>query len=167
MDRRSAKSTFVRVIDAFLGLLAASLVYVLVILGDTLRIYLRGDSHATENAVRHVEPALAGYFLFSGWGWLMVGLPFALFVPTAFIQQRGWPMRVLIGLAAGPIALLFVFFGLVGTRMFSFHAFTTIGPAWAIASAISVIAFAVYAWLLDRQAGVRPGQSGTSSPTRS
>jgi hypothetical protein len=136
------RSVFLRVAYFFVGLCAANVTVLITLLAQTLNV---------RSSVGQFQSAITFFVLFSGWGWLNVGLPFALFVPASFVQARRWPARVLIGLLLGPAALLLIFIEYCGRCIFSVHAVRSVWPFWPIASAMSTIAFVVYVFLLDKR----------------
>ena len=60
-----------------------------------------------------VIPGMLEHFylfaIFSAIGWLLVGLPVAVFFPARLLARLSWPARLLAGAALGPIALFAIF----------------------------------------------------------
>jgi hypothetical protein len=49
------------------------------------------------------------YVTFSVLGWILVGVPIAMAVPVRLLRRLTWPIRLLVGAAIGPLALLVIF----------------------------------------------------------
>ena len=141
---------------AFLGLLAASLVPLILEVVNTWRIRYYGLAQGDGGDWIYAWRGFLGYFFYAALGWLLLGAPFAAFVPAAFLRHRGWPKRVLLGALFGPVALYLVF-QLLYRRMISPVAIAKMWPFWLMAAVISTIAFVVYAALLDRDWARRCG----------
>lgn len=109
MDTNLAVNLIKRPAYALVGLLAGDAALLLFLLQNALRI--RADLlvlHMGEPA-RQIPGALQLFVLYarlSFVGWLLVGLPIALFFPAPFVTSLWWPLRVFVGAALGPLALL-------------------------------------------------------------
>ena len=91
------------------------------------------------------------YAPFSFVGWLLVGLPTALFFPARSIIRLPWLLRLLVGAALGPLALL-VIFVLLGHGHVEFPGtFRGTGWLWAYSSLVSAVSFALYVALLRNE----------------
>ena len=94
------------------------------------------------------------YAPFTLMGWLLAGVPITLAVPASIVERLGWPLRLLIGAAIGPAAVLFVLVLLhfIGFFLTQGHS----GPFslaytesfWPFSIIVSTVAFAAYAALL-------------------
>jgi hypothetical protein len=101
---------------------------------------------------------------FSFAGWLLVGLPTALFFPVRSIMRLPWALRLLVGAALGPFALL-VIFVLLGHGHIGFSAsFAGTRVLWAYAIFVSAVSFAVYVALLYREKVIEQTERGTNTP---
>lgn len=155
MDENLAVRSLKRLIYAFVGLLAGDAILLLFLLQNALR------SRAVLLAAHMGQPGLQVslafqmfviYMISSFLGWLFVGLPIALFLPAHSIVRLAWPLKLLIGVALGPLALFIIFF-LLGHGRISFPAsFTGTSVLWVYAILVSTVSFAVYAALLRREA---------------
>lgn len=153
-DDRSLSARGKRIGAAFCGLLAASLLPLVLVLANTWRIRHYSLAQGDGGDMLYAWRGFAGYFSLSVLGWLLVGVPFAALVPSAFVRKRAWPARVLIGALLGPAALYLVFALFYGA-VFSRIGVVRFWPAWLMAAAISTVAFVVYAVVLDRQPPAR------------
>jgi hypothetical protein len=80
-----------------------------------------------------------------------VGLPTALFFPARSITRLPWALRLLVGAALGPLALL-VIFVLLGHGHLEFRGtFRSTGWLWAYSILVSSVSFALYVALLGKK----------------
>jgi hypothetical protein len=147
-----------RLAYAFVGLLAGDAVLLLFLLQNALRTraFLLA-AHMGEPA-RQIPNALQMFVFYAGFsfaGWLLVGLPIALLIPARSIMNMWWPLRVPVGAALGPLALLGVL-ALLSRGHISFPgSFRGLGLLWAYSALVSTVAFMAYVTLLrkDRVVG--------------
>jgi hypothetical protein len=90
-------------------------------------------------------------------GWLFVGLPIALLLPAHFIKRMPWPLRLLLGAALGPLALLLIFLLVSDTSRAALadgHVipgmFAGTVSLWPLSTLVSTNAFVVYVALLRK-----------------
>jgi hypothetical protein len=102
--------------------------------------------------------ALYGVCAFAGW--LLVGLPVALFFPARTYTRLTWPLRLMIGAGLGPLAMFIIFF-LLAKGQINSQVFTATGIFWIYSIVVSTVSFAVYVALLGKStgAGTDPGQA--------
>ena len=102
--------------------------------------------------LRAAVDIFAAYALFSILGWALVGLPIALAFPVRPLLKAPWPIRVLIGAALGPLALLLllvVLEALQGTS--GTFSLAHSGGLWPFSIVVSTAAFLVFTALLRRR----------------
>ena len=149
MDTNLARNAPRRLAYAFIGLLAGDAVLFLFLLQNAFRADLLA-LHMGETA-RQIPIALEMFVFsapFSLVGWLLVGLPIAVFFPTRFITRLSWPLRLLVGAILGPLALL-VILVLLGHGHIEFPGtFRGTGSLWAYSILVSTVSFVLYAALL-------------------
>ena len=89
------------------------------------------------------------YGMFSVAGWILVGVPIALAFPARLISHLTWPVRMLIGITLGPLALLLIFIVLfaIQGRLSAFSLAHT-ESLWPFSMLVSTISFLVYAALM-------------------
>ncbi len=89
------------------------------------------------------------YGTFSVLGWILVGVPIAMAVPARFLLRLAWPLRLLVGAALGPLALLMIFvapFAIAG-KIREFTLANTDG-LWFFSGVVSTVSFLVYTALV-------------------
>jgi hypothetical protein len=92
------------------------------------------------------------YAMFSIVGWILVGIPAILALPPRLLLGIAWPVRVVIGAAMGPLALLAIFvvlFAIQG-RLGEFSLAHT-ETLWPFSILVSTVSFLVYTALLSRR----------------
>ena len=142
-----------RLAFAFGGLLVGDGLLLLCLLAKALRRATLSAAHFGEptGIISVTFQTFDIYAIFSFVGWLVVGLPIALFFPARFITRLSWPLRVLVGAALGPVAL-FVIFLLLGHGHISFPGtFRGTGALWPFAVVVSTVSFVAYVALLQKQ----------------
>jgi hypothetical protein len=143
-----------RLAFAFGGLLVGDGLLLLCLLAKALRRATLSAAHFGEptGIISVTFQTFDIYAIFSFVGWLVVGLPIALFFPARFITRLSWPLRVLVGAALGPIAL-FAILVLFGHGRISFPStfFIRGTEAWPSSILVSTVSFVVYATLLQKQ----------------
>jgi hypothetical protein len=94
------------------------------------------------------------YAVFSFVGWVIIGLPVVLFFPARSITRLSWPLRLMLGAALGPLALLVIFVLLGRGHMDAQAGLRGTGFLWCYSIVVSTVSFLVYAALLNRQKAV-------------
>jgi hypothetical protein len=92
-------------------------------------------------------------------GWLFVGLPIALFLPTRSVTRLSWPLALVIGGVLGPVALLGALLGIFVTSYVCPIGIVSGMPGYMISKVepyafsilISTVSFGVYVALLRAQ----------------
>jgi hypothetical protein len=141
-----------RLAYAFVALLAGNTALFLFLLQNALRVRsMLVAEHMGEPA--RVIPAMLQQFvlyaMFSFLGWLLVGVPIAVFFRAGSIAGLSWPLALLIGAALGPLALLGIFPVLNRGHFPSSFAHT--GWFWCFSALVSTVSFAVYAGVLRKK----------------
>jgi hypothetical protein len=121
--------------------------------GLRMRSALRKAHMDEPNLVlRHAWEIFLLYAIFSVVGWILIGVPTALVFPPRLLLRISWPVRVLIGAAMGPLALLLIYvilFAIQGrVREFSLAHTETL---WPFSILVSAVAFVTYTVLLQRR----------------
>ncbi len=98
------------------------------------------------NAITAYSPAV-----FSFVGWMLIGLPVVLLFPARSIARLSWPLRLMLGAALGPLALLVIFVLLGRGHMDARAGFRGTGFLWCYSIVVSTVSFLVYAALLNRE----------------
>lgn len=93
------------------------------------------------------------YTFFSVVGWVLIGLPFAIFVPSGPLCRLSLPQRIFIGAGLGPMALFLILVLLAAARRGDMPGLGVTGYFWLVSALISTIAFLVYTALLRRRVG--------------
>ena len=100
-----------RLLYAFFGFVAGEAVLLALLLINALTARASLIEWQMGEPGRQVPFALEMFsFLtsFAFLGWLLIGVPIALFIPTARLARLIWPLRALVGLALGPIGVVIV-----------------------------------------------------------
>lgn len=86
-----------------------------------------------------------------------MGVPFALAIPARLLSRLAWPLRLLLGTALGPLALLLIFIVLFarGGHISGFSLAHT-ETLWPFSMLVSLVSFLVYAALLPGGRDVSP-----------
>jgi hypothetical protein len=153
MDTKSDRvNPIERVAYAFVGLSS----------GDAmLRLYLLISWSPQPEMV-----TLVIFAMFSFVGWLCVGLPIALVLPTRSITHLSWPLALVVGVVVGPVALLGAMLGIFLTSYVCPIGFVSGMPGYMISKVepyafsilISTVSFGVYVALLRTQTRGRHNQ---------
>jgi hypothetical protein len=143
-----------RLAYAFVGLLAGNAMLFLYLLQNAIRLRANLLALHMGEPARQVPQAIQIFALYSRLsfiGWLFVGLPIALLLPTHFIKRLSWPLRLLLGAALGPLALFLIFVLISDTsRAALAHGhmvpgiFTGTASLWPLSILVSTVAFLVY-----------------------
>ena len=137
----------------FIGLLGANALLLVILLINGMRI-------RSELLALHIgQPGqqfwlalqlFAIYGFLSLVGWLMVGLPIAMTLPAESLLRIPFLLKMLIGLASGPVAL-FLIVGILSRGQLHFpESFTNTGWLWILSMVMSTAAFYLYTALLRR-----------------
>ena len=142
-----------RIASAFLGLVAGDAVLLALLLFNALRagaalMHLHLGNPAGQFAVAMQIFLLCASF--SIVGWLVVGIPAALYFSTLRIRRLHWIVRMLVGAGLGPLALLAILFVLGRGRLTYPASFTNTTILWIYSAIVSTVSFLVYAALLRR-----------------
>jgi hypothetical protein len=143
----SVKSTK-RLGYAFAGLLAGDATLLFFVLrGTILAALYKGQLYGEISIILEL---FAVYACASLVGWLIVGLPTALFFPSRWITGLSWPVTLLVGAALGPLALFAIFVLLARGRIHIPGAFAGTGALWVFSILVSTVSFLLYAALLRK-----------------
>lgn len=88
------------------------------------------------------------YATFSFAGWLLVGVPTALFFRARSITRLPWTLRVVVGAALGPLALFIIFVLLSHGHLEFRGTFRSTGMLWVYSILVSSVSFVLYVALL-------------------
>lgn len=141
-----------RVAYALLGLVAGNAILLLFLLQNALRVRRMLLADRMGEPAQEISLALqmfALYAIFSFVGWLLVGLPTALFFPACSLTRLSWPLRVLVGAALGPLAL-FAILVLLAHGHVDHRIFTGGFPLWDFSILVSTVSFVEYVALLGK-----------------
>jgi hypothetical protein len=152
-----ARSPIKRVAYSFIGLLGgeAALLLYLLLNAFRLRAYLLA-MHMGEPA-RQIPLALeifVVYATFSFAGWLLVGVPTALFFRAHSITRLPWTLRVVVGAALGPLALFVIFVLLSHGHLELRSTFRSTGMLWVYSILVSSVSFVLYVALLGKKSSL-------------
>jgi LytS/YehU family sensor histidine kinase len=142
-----------RLTYAFVGLLVgdAALILYMLLNAVWVRAALIAAHSGEPDAQVPVAIQLAMlYAIFSLAGFLVVGVPVALFLPTRFVVRWPWLVTIVAGALLGPPAMLAILAVLGGGRV-QFSSFRESGPLFAFSILVSTVSFGVYAALLRKQ----------------
>jgi hypothetical protein len=142
-----------RVAYTLVGLLAGNAILLLFLLQNAFRLrvsLLAAHMGEPELQIPIAFQMFVIYAVFAFAGWLLVGLPTALFFPACSFTRLSWPVRVLLGAALGPLAL-FVIFVLLAHGHINSRTFTGMGIEWAYSILVSSVSFVVYAALRGKE----------------
>ena len=144
-----------RLFFASIALLAGNTALLLFLLQNGLRVraaLLRAHMGEPHLVLAQTWAVFRLYAMFSVVGWLLVGVPTALAFPPRLLLRVAWPVRVVIGAAMGPLALLLIFvvlFAILGRPgEFSLDHTETL---WPFSILVSTVSFLAYAALLRRR----------------
>lgn len=146
-----------RLVYAFFGLLSGNSIPLVYLLWSALRIraeLLRSHTGDPSRAVALNLEMFALYAVFSFVGWMLIGLPVVLIFPARSVARLSWPLRLMLGAALGPLALLVIFVLLGSGHMDAQAGFRGTGFLWCYSIVVSTVSFLVYAALLNRERAV-------------
>ena len=162
MDTNGALNPGRRLAYAFIGLLVGDTALFLFLLQNAFRV--RADLlalHMGEPArqIPDVLELFLFYAPFSFAGWLLVGLPIAIFFPARSITRLPWGLALLVGAALGPLALLIIFMLLAHGHLEFPRTFKGTGSLWTFSILVSTVSFGLYVALLKGKSrwSSRPG----------
>ena len=162
MDTNRALSPARRLAYAFIGLLVGDTALFLFLLQNAFRLRAKLLALHMGERARQVPYALEEfvfYVPFSLVGWLLVGLPFAVFFPARSITRLPWGLALLVGAVLGPLALLIIFMLLAHGHLEFPGTFKGTGSLWAFSILVSTVSFGLYVALLKGKSrwSSRPG----------
>lgn len=139
---------------AFVGLLGSNAVLLVILLINAMRI--RAELLALHAGQPGQQLGLALqmfsiYGFLSLVGWLMVGLPIAMLLPVESLSRLPFPLKLLISLASGPVALFLIFVILSRGHLYFPESFTNTGWLWILSIIMSTVAFWLYVALLRKK----------------
>ncbi len=151
MDTNPALNPARRLAYSLIGLLGGDTALLLFLLQNAFR--LRRDLQALHmgEPARQIPLAFEMflfYALFSFLGWLLVGVPIAVFFPARSITRLPWPFRLLAGVALGPLALFLIFVLLAHGHPEVPGTFRSTSWLWAHSILVSTVSFVLYVALL-------------------
>ena len=139
---------------AFIGLLAGDAALLLFLLQNAIRSRAELLAWHMGEPARQIPQALQLFVLYarlSFVGWLFVALPIALFLPPRFVTSLAWPLRVSVGAALGPLALLAILLRLTRGHVGFPGIFRGTDSLWTFSILVSTVSFVVYVTLLRRE----------------
>ena len=154
MNTNRALNPTRRVAYAFVGLLGGNAALLLFLLQNAIRLRASLLAMHMGEPARQIPLALEMFVLyapFSFVGWLLVGLPTALFFPARSITRLSWPLTMLVGAALGPLALVVIFVLLSHGHLEISGTFRGSGWLWAYSILISTVSFVLYVFLLRKE----------------
>ncbi len=148
---RSKPSPARRLAYSFLAFVAGEAIWLVYLVGNALHVRALLIAVHMGEPVRQVPMALeifAFYTSFAFVGWLLVGVPVALFCSPPFIVRLSWPVRLVMGAALGPLSLFLILLLLMlRTHM---RDLALMGSFSVFSIIVSLPAFLVYAKLVQR-----------------
>jgi len=138
---------------ALVSLLASNAVLLILLLLNAMRIRSSLLAAHIGPPGQQISLALqlsAIYGFFSFLGWLMVGLPIALFVPADSVIRLPLLVRLIVGVVIGPFALFAIMVILSHGQLHISGTFTNTGFLWALSVLMSTLAFLLYCALLGK-----------------
>jgi hypothetical protein len=138
---------------ALVSLLASNAVLLILLLLNAIRIRSSLLAAHIGQPGQQISLALqlsAIYGFFSFLGWLVVGLPIALFVPADSVVRLPALLRVIVGVVIGPFALFAIMVILSHGQLHIPGTFTNTGFLWALSVLMSTLAFLLYCGLLSK-----------------
>jgi hypothetical protein len=143
-----------RIAYSLIGLVGGNAVLLLYLLQNAIRVRASLLALGMGAPANQIPLALEMSFIYgvcSFVGWLFVGLPIVRFAPTRSIADLSWPVRLLLGAALGPMALLVIFI-LLSRGHLSSNSFTNTGSLWLYSILVSDVSLVLYTALLSRSA---------------
>ena len=144
-----------RLFFASIALLAGNTALLLFLLQNGLRVraaLLRAHMGEPHLVLVQMWEVFKLYVMFSVVGWVLVGVPTALAFPPRLLLRVAWPVRVIIGAAMGPLALLLIFVVLfVIQGMPGEFSLAHTETLWPFSILVSTVSFLAYAALLRRR----------------
>ena len=144
-----------RLFFASIALLAGNGALLLFLLQNELRMHsalLKAHMGEPHLVLAQMWDLFRLYSMFSVVGWVLVGAPTALAFPPRLLLRVAWPVRVVIGAAMGPLALLLIFVVLfVIQGMPGEFSLAHTETLWPFSILVSTVSFLAYAALLRRR----------------
>ncbi len=154
-----------RLAFSFVGLLAGNAFILLYFLKNAIwasfyQMRMRGHIGAPGQLILGIFQVCILYGIYSLAGWIVVGIPFSLLVPSQPIARLPWPFWLLAGALLGPLAVLLILLGL-GQGHLDGSSFAHTGTFWIISVVIAGIAFVVYGAMLRWEIHTKQHEDGT------
>jgi len=143
-----------RLTYAFVGLLAGDIALVLYLVLNALVVratYLAAHVGEPERQVSVALQLGTIYVVCSFAGFLLVGVPVALLLPSQFVARWPWMVTIVVGALLGPPALFTILFVLGGGSVHLSNSFRETGLLFAFSMLVSTVSFGVYVALLRKQ----------------
>jgi hypothetical protein len=138
---------------ALVSLLASNIVLLILLLLNAMRIrssLLAAHMGQPGQQISLTLQLSAIYGFFSFLGWLMMGLPIALFVPADSVLRLPVLVRLIIGMVIGPFALFAIFVILSHGQIHAPGTFRNTGFLWVLSVLMSAVTFLLYGVLLGK-----------------
>jgi hypothetical protein len=143
-----------RLTYAFVGLLAGDIALVLYLVLNALVVratYLAAHVGEPERQVSVALQLGTIYVVCSFAGFLLVGVPVALLLPSQFVARWPWMVTIVVGALLGLPALFTILFVLGGGSVHLSNSFRETGLLFAFSMLVSTVSFGVYVALLRKQ----------------
>jgi hypothetical protein len=151
-ETSSCVGPLLRIGSSFVGLLAGNLALLVVSLGFWVRTRIALPPNRGPALGADIENALSMmliYAIFSVFGWVLIGIPAVLAIPSRTILRLSWWVLVPTGVVLGPASLLLIF-SLMGDLSRP-RIFTEGRLFFLFAGVVSGVAFWVHCLLVRRQ----------------
>jgi hypothetical protein len=138
---------------ALVSLLASNIVLLILLLLNAMRIrssLLAAHMGQPGQQISLTLQLSAIYGFFSFLGWLMMGLPIALFVPADSVLRLPVLVRLIVGMVIGPFALFAIFVILSHRQIHAPGTFRNTGFLWVLSVLMSAVTFLLYCVLLGK-----------------
>jgi hypothetical protein len=138
---------------ALVSLLASNIVLLILLLLNAMRIrssLLAAHMGQPGQQISLTLQLSAIYGSFSFLGWLMMGLPIALFVPADSVLRLPVLVRLIVGMVIGPFALFAIFVILSHGQIHAPGTFRNTGFLWVLSVLMSAVTFLLYCVLLGK-----------------
>jgi hypothetical protein len=143
-----------RLIYAFVGFLAGDTALVLYMLLNALWVrttLLAAHVGEPERQVSVALQVVTLYVVCSLVGFLVVGVPVALFLPTRFVTHWPWLVTILVGALLGPPGLFATLAVVDSAGVYLSSGFRETGLLLAFSILVSTVSFGVYVALLRKE----------------
>lgn len=145
-----------RLTYAFVGIFAGDIALVLYMLLNAFLVrssLMAAHVGEPERQVAITLQAGTIYVVCSLVGFLIVGVPVALLLPTRIVARWKWLITLAVGALLGPAALFIILEVLSGGSLSLSSSLSVIGPLFAFSTVVSTVSFGVYVALLRKQLG--------------